>query len=157
MSDPAQSVTIYADGCSLDNPGPGGWAAILCYKGVEKELVGGEAQSTNNRAEIMAATIGLLALKRPCAVTVVSDSQYVVKGMTEWVHGWRRKGWRNAAGEPVKNKELWEGLIAAAAPHQVTWQWVKGHAGHHYNERCDKLAKIEAEAWKKGLRTAATT
>jgi ribonuclease HI len=139
-----QEVIIYCDGCSLDNPGPGGWAAILVCKGVEKEFVGGELQSTNNRAELLAATIGLQALKKPCEVTIVSDSQYVVKGMSEWVAGWKRKNWRTANGDPVKNRELWEGLVAAAAPHQVRWQWVKGHAGHHYNERCDVLAKIEA-------------
>jgi ribonuclease HI len=152
MPDAVPTVTIYADGCSLDNPGPGGWAAILVFGAVEKELVGGELQSTNNRAELMAATIGLRALKKPCAVKVVSDSQYVVKGMKEWIHGWRRKGWRNAAGEPVKNRELWELLAAAAQPHTVTWEWVKGHAGHHYNERCDVLAKKEAEQWKAGAR-----
>lgn len=153
MSEAAPTVTIYADGCSLDNPGPGGWAAILVYKGVEKEFVGGELQSTNNRAELMAATIGLQALNKPCAVKVVSDSQYVVKGMKEWIHGWRRKGWKNAAGEPVKNRELWELLSTAAQPHDVTWEWVKGHAGHHYNERCDVLAKKEAEQWKAGARS----
>lgn len=143
-----QDVTIYCDGCSLDNPGPGGWAAILVYKGVEKEFTGGEPQSTNNRAELMAATIGLRALKRPCQVTVVSDSQYVVKGMTEWVNGWKRKGWKTGQGDPVKNRELWEGLVEAAAQHTVRWQWVKGHAGHHYNERCDVLAKAEAVKFK---------
>jgi len=145
-----QEVTIYCDGCSLDNPGPGGWAAILVYKGVEKEFVGGEPMSTNNRAELMAATIGLQALKRPCQVKVVSDSQYVVKGMSEWVHGWQRKGWKTGSGEPVKNRELWEALVAAAKPHQVRWEWVKGHAGHHYNERCDVLAKEEATRFKAG-------
>jgi ribonuclease HI len=139
-----QEVIIYCDGCSLDNPGPGGWAAILVCKGVEKEFVGGELQSTNNRAELLAATVGLQALKKPCQVTIVSDSQYVVKGMSEWVAGWKRKNWRTANGDPVKNRELWEGLLAAAEPHQVRWQWVKGHAGHHYNERCDVLAKVEA-------------
>lgn len=142
MSD---EVTIYADGSSLDNPGPGGWAAILVYKGVEKEFSGGEPESTNNRAELQAAITGLKALKRPCKVKVVSDSKYVVQGMSEWVHGWARRGWKTASGDPVKNRELWEALVEAAKPHQVKWEWVKGHAGHHYNERCDVLAKAEAE------------
>lgn len=148
MSATAPEVTIYTDGCSLENPGPGGWAAILVFKGVEKEVTGGEPMSTNNRAELLAAITGLRALKKPCKVLVVSDSQYVIKGITEWVAGWKRKGWRNAAGEPVKNRELWEQLVEAVAPHEVRWQWVKGHAGHHYNERCDQLAKAEAEAYK---------
>lgn len=137
-------VNIYSDGCALGNPGPGGWAAILEYKGVEKELTGGLPMMTNNQAELKGAIVGLQALKRPSKVRVVSDSQYVIKGMTEWIGGWQRRGWKNAQGEPVKNKELWLELLEAAKPHQVTWQWVKGHAGHHYNERCDVLAKAEA-------------
>ncbi|MDB5097005.1 MAG: rnhA [Cyanobacteria bacterium RYN_339] len=146
-----QEVIIYCDGCSLDNPGPGGWAAILVYNGVEKEFVGGELASTNNRAELQAATIGLQALKRGCTVKVVSDSQYVVKGMSEWVAGWQRKGWRTANGDPVKNRELWEALLEAVKPHNVKWEWVKGHAGHHYNERCDVLAKEAALKFKAGV------
>ncbi|MFP5503432.1 MAG: ribonuclease HI, partial [Candidatus Sericytochromatia bacterium] len=110
--------------------------------------VGGEPVSTNNRAELMAAVIGLRALKRPSKVKVVSDSQYVVKGMSEWVQGWMRRGWKTASGDPVKNRELWEALVEAAKPHQVRWEWVKGHAGHHYNERCDVLAKAEAAKFK---------
>lgn len=141
----APDVTLYADGCSLGNPGPGGWGAILVCQGVEKEFTGGEPQSTNNRAELQAAITGLLALKRPCRVTVVSDSKYVVTGMSEWVAGWKRRGWKTAGGEPVKNRELWEALVEAARPHEVRWQWVKGHAGHTYNERCDQLAKAEAQ------------
>jgi ribonuclease HI len=143
-------VTLYSDGCALGNPGPGGWAAILEYKGVEKEVTGGEPMATNNQAEMKAVIAGLKALKKPCKVKVVSDSQYVIKGMTEWVQGWQRRGWRNAAGEPVKNKELWEELLEAARPHTITWQWVKGHAGHHFNERCDQLAKAAAEIYQKG-------
>lgn len=146
----AAPVILYTDGCSLNNPGPGGWASILVFKGVEKELVGGEPQSTNNRAELMAVITGLRALKRPCRVHIVSDSQYVIKGMTEWVQGWMRRGWRNASGEPVKNRELWEDLVNAAAPHQLSWEWVKGHAGHPYNERCDRLAKARAESYRVG-------
>lgn len=152
MADPAE-VTLYTDGCALDNPGPGGWASILVYKGVEKELVGGEPHSTNNRAELMAVISGLRALKRPCRVCIVSDSQYVIKGMTEWIGGWRRRGWRNASGEPVKNRELWEALDEAVSPHRVRWEWVKGHAGHPYNERCDQLAKAHAEQYRKAARS----
>ncbi|HEY9721706.1 MAG TPA: ribonuclease HI, partial [Oscillatoriaceae cyanobacterium] len=121
-----QDVTLYADGCSLGNPGPGGWAAVLEFRGVEKEVTGGEPQSTNNRAELLAVITGLRALKRPCRVKVVTDSQYVIKGMTEWVPGWKRRGWKTAAGEPVKNRELWEALVEAAQPHQMRWEWVKG-------------------------------
>lgn len=144
----SEEVMLYADGCSLDNPGPGGWAAILTYRGHERVLTGGEPESTNNRAELQAATIGLLALKRPSKVRVVSDSQYVVKGMKEWVAGWQRRGWKTADGSPVKNRELWEALVEAARPHQITWEWVKGHAGHVYNERCDQLAKAEAQKFR---------
>ncbi|MEB3198250.1 MAG: ribonuclease HI [Candidatus Sericytochromatia bacterium] len=145
---PTTEVTLYSDGCALNNPGPGGWAAILVFKGVEKEVTGGEVQSTNNRAELMAVISGLQALKRPCKVHVVTDSQYVIRGMTEWLPGWIRRGWRNAEGEPVKNRELWERLSEAAAPHRLSWEWVKGHAGHPYNERCDRLAKAEAQLQK---------
>ncbi|MFN3431374.1 MAG: ribonuclease HI [Candidatus Sericytochromatia bacterium] len=149
MSTGTPVVTLYSDGCALGNPGPGGWAAILEYKGVEKEFTGGEPMSTNNQAEMKAVITGLRALKRPSQVKVVSDSQYVIKGMTEWIPGWQKRGWRNAAGEPVKNKELWLELMEAAKPHTITWQWVKGHAGHHYNERCDQLAKAAAELHQK--------
>lgn len=144
MTTATAEVTLYSDGCALGNPGPSGWAAILEYKGTEKEIVGGEPMGTNNQAEMKAVIVGLKALKRPSKVKVVSDSQYVIKGMTEWIGGWQRKGWKNAAGEPVKNKELWLELLEAAKPHTITWQWVKGHNGHHYNERCDVLAKNAA-------------
>lgn len=137
-------VTLFSDGCALDNPGPGGWGAILRCRGKEKEMTGGELQSTNNRMEMMGVIEGLRSLKRPCRVEVVSDSQYVIKGITQWIGGWKKKGWKNAAGEPVKNRELWEALEAAASPHQIKWTWVKGHAGHPENERCDVLAKEEA-------------
>lgn len=143
-------VTLFADGCALDNPGPGGWGAILRCRGREKELTGGEAMSTNNRMELQGVIQGLRFLKRPCKVEVVSDSQYVIKGITQWLPGWKRKGWKNAGGEPVKNRELWEALEAAMAPHEVRFTWVKGHAGHPENERCDRLAKAEAIRQKEG-------
>lgn len=146
-----QEVTIYTDGSCLSNPGgPGGWAAILTFKDAEKEFTGGEPASTNNRAELQAAIIGLQALKKPCKVRLISDSQYVVKGMDEWVSGWIKRGWRTAGGDPVKNKELWLALLEAAKPHQIKWEWVRGHNGHVYNERCDVLAAGVAETYKAG-------
>lgn len=138
-------VEIWTDGACLGNPGPGGWAAILVARGAEKELVGGEARTTNNRMELMGAIAGLEALKRPSRVRLSSDSQYVTRGMTEWIDGWRRKGWKK-----VMNRDLWERLAAAAAPHAVEWTWVRGHAGDAMNERCDRLANAEAERWKAG-------
>ncbi len=143
-------VVIYTDGCSLDNPGPGGWAAILVCRGQERVVTGGEPASTNNRAELQAAIVGLEALKRPCRVTLISDSQYVIQGMTQWVTGWQKRAWRTASGDPVKNRELWERLVLAASVHDMHWEWVKGHAGHEYNERCDVLAKDEAKRLRAG-------
>jgi len=134
-------VTIFTDGACAGNPGPGGWGAILRYRGHEKKLSGGEADSTNNRMELMAAIAGLEVLKRPSAVRIVTDSTYVKNGITQWLDGWKAKGWRTSAKKPVKNKELWQRLEAAAAPHRVEWQWVKGHAGHADNERADALAR----------------
>ena len=148
----APDVVIYTDGACKGNPGVGGWGALLRAGAREKELFGGEAHTTNNRMELLAVIRALEALTRPSAVELFTDSQYVKNGIETWIHGWRRKGWKNAAGEPVKNRELWELLAAAAQPHTVTWEWVKGHAGHHYNERCDVLAKKEAEQWKAGAR-----
>lgn len=125
-------------------PGPGGWAALLCWKGVERELSGGEAATTNNRMELMAAIAALEVLKEPCDVVLTTDSQYVRQGITEWMAGWIRRGWKTAGGDPVKNRDLWERLHAAAARHAVDWRWVKGHAGHPENERVDQLARLQA-------------
>ena len=139
-------VEIFTDGACKGNPGPGGWGAILVYKGVEKELSGGEALTTNNRMELMAAIEALNALKKPCHVQLWTDSVYVRDGITKWIHGWRRNGWKTADKKPVKNAELWQALLDAAAPHRIDWHWVKGHAGHPENERADQLACAEAEA-----------
>lgn len=138
-------VHIHTDGACLGNPGPGGWAALLVHGDTERELAGGEAQTTNNRMELLAAIMALEALKAPCQVVLSTDSQYVQKGIGEWLPNWIRRGWKTAAGEPVKNQDLWQRLQAAAAPHRVQWKWVKGHAGHVENERVDKLARAEAE------------
>jgi ribonuclease HI len=141
----ANAVEVHADGACLGNPGPGGWGVLLRSGGVEKELSGSEAATTNNRMELMAAIMALEALKRPCAVHVHTDSQYVQKGIQEWLPNWIRRGWKTASGDPVKNQDLWQRLQAAAGPHQVRWQWVKGHAGHPDNERVDQLARAAAE------------
>jgi ribonuclease HI len=139
-------VSIFTDGACKGNPGPGGWGAILrAASGKERELSGGEAPSTNNRMELTAAIEGLNALARPCSVDLYTDSVYVRDGITKWIHGWRKNGWRTADRKPVKNLELWQALVEAAAPHQVRWHWVKGHAGHPENERADLLACAEAE------------
>ena len=141
-------VDIHTDGACLGNPGPGGWAALLIHEGRERELAGGEALTTNNRMEMLAAIMALEALKAPCQVVLSTDSQYVQKGIGEWLPGWIRRGWKTAGGDPVKNKDLWERLQLAAAPHKVQWKWVKGHAGHVENERVDKLARAEAEKFR---------
>ena len=133
-------VEIFTDGACRGNPGPGGWGAILRFNGVEKELYGAEQLTTNNRMEMMAAIGALTALKRPCRVRVTTDSKYVQQGITEWLAGWKRKNWKNAARQPVKNIDLWQELDRLAAPHEIQWQWVKGHAGHPENERADQLA-----------------
>jgi ribonuclease HI len=138
-------VEIFTDGACSGNPGPGGWGAILRAKGKEKELSGSEKQTTNNRMELMAVIGALEALKRPCRVTITTDSQYVMKGMTEWLPGWKAKGWKTAAKKPVKNAELWQRLEQAVLPHQVQWQWVRGHDGHEENERADRLAVAARE------------
>ena len=135
-----ETVEVYTDGACKGNPGPGGWGALLRYKGVEKELYGGEANTTNNRMELLAVIKALEALRRPCEVRVATDSQYVKRGVTEWMQRWKRNGWRTADKRAVKNKELWERLDRALADHQVTWLWVRGHAGHPENERADRLA-----------------
>jgi ribonuclease HI len=134
-------VTIHTDGACSGNPGPGGWGAILTFKDQEKELKGGEPQTTNNRMELMAAIAALEALKRPCTVDLYTDSQYMRGGITGWINGWKRNGWRTASKQPVRNVDLWQRLDAALKRHQVRWHWVRGHAGHAMNERADELAR----------------
>lgn len=136
-----KTVVIHTDGACSGNPGPGGWGAILEYGGTEKELSGAEAETTNNRMELMAAIVALETLKRPCAVRLVTDSTYVRDGVTKWIHGWKKNGWKTAAKKPVKNEDLWRRLDEAAFRHDVQWEWVKGHAGHPENERADQLAR----------------
>jgi len=138
-------VQLFTDGACSGNPGPGGWGAILRCKGVEKELKGGENPTTNNRMEMMAVLQGLTALSRPCTVEVYTDSEYVKKGMTEWLRGWKARGWKTADKKPVKNDDLWKALEEAAARHKVTWHWVRGHSGHPENERADQLARDGAK------------
>lgn len=135
------TIVIHTDGACSGNPGPGGWGAILHWKGHEKELSGAEAETTNNRMELMAAIAALEALKRRSTVRLVTDSTYVRDGVTKWIHGWKRNGWKTAAKKPVKNEDLWKRLDAIASKHDVTWEWVKGHAGHPENERADQLAR----------------
>ena len=139
-------VEIFTDGACKGNPGPGGWGAILRSGGKERELSGGENPSTNNRMELMAAIEALNALKKPCRVALTTDSNYVRDGIMKWIHGWRRNGWKTADRKPVKNADLWQALLDAAAPHRVEWHWVKGHAGHPENDRADALACAAAEA-----------
>ena len=139
-------VEIATDGACKGNPGPGGWGVLIRMGAREKELSGGEKLTTNNRMELMAAIEGLNALKRPCRVTLSTDSRYVMDGLTKWIHGWRKNGWKTSDKKPVKNADLWQALIDAAAPHRVEWMWVKGHAGHPDNDRADKLASDAAYA-----------
>ncbi|GIX34262.1 MAG: ribonuclease H [Lysobacteraceae bacterium] len=139
------AVEVATDGACLGNPGPGGWAALLRWKGHERELVGGEPLTTNNRMELMAAIAALEALQRPCRVVLHTDSQYLRQGITEWLPRWERRNWRTSAGGEVKNRDLWVRLRDAARRHEVDWRWVKGHAGMADNERVDRLARIEAE------------
>jgi len=135
-------VVIYTDGACRGNPGPGGWGAILiAANGHEREMCGGELATTNNRMELMGAIQALEALKKPCKVELHTDSQYVMKGITEWVRGWKARGWKTAAKDPVKNEDLWRRLDDARQRHDVDWRWVKGHAGHELNERADELAR----------------
>ena len=134
------TINIYTDGACKGNPGPGGWGAILEYDGKERELFGGEPATTNNRMELTAVIEALAALKRPCTVVLHTDSQYVQKGITEWIGGWKARGWKTAAKEPVKNVDLWRKLDEVVRDHEIRWVWVKGHAGHDGNERADALA-----------------
>ena len=142
----SELVEIWTDGGCKPNPGPGGWAAILQFKGTVKELSGGAAETTNNRMELTAAAEALAALKRPCAVRLHTDSEYLKNGITRWHAGWVRKNWRNAAGDPVKNMDLWRLILEAAKPHEIEWLWVKGHSGNPMNERADELATKAREA-----------
>lgn len=146
-------LTAWTDGACSGNPGPGGWGVVMraTEDGTvlrEREMSGGEAETTNNRMELMAAIAALEALTRPSTITIVTDSAYVKNGVTEWIHGWKRKGWRSATGKPVKNIELWQRLDAARDRHQVRWQWIKGHAGHAENERADALARAGMAPYK---------
>jgi ribonuclease HI len=141
-----KTVEVFTDGACKGNPGPGGWGALLRVGRHEKELSGGEPQTTNNRMELTAAIRALEALIEPCAVVLHSDSKYVLDGITKWVHGWQKNGWKNASKQPVRNADLWHELIAAAKQHKVEWVWVKGHNGHVENERVDALACAAAEA-----------
>ena len=134
-------VVIHTDGACRGNPGPGGWGAVLHWSGHEKELCGGELQTTNNRMELMAAIQALESLKRPCRVELHTDSQYVRNGIREWIHAWKARGWKTADRKPVKNDDLWKRLDEARARHEVDWRWIKGHAGHEFNERADELAR----------------
>lgn len=136
-----KSLTIYTDGACSGNPGPGGWGAVLIYGDHEKELFGGDADTTNNRMELMAAIQSLESLKEPCAIKLYTDSNYVKGGITEWIHGWKRNGWKTSTKKPVKNADLWQRLEEATHRHTVEWHWVKGHAGDPMNERADSLAR----------------
>ena len=141
-------VEIFTDGACSGNPGPGGWGAILRYGGVEKEMNGGEPQTTNNRMELMAAIMAIEAVKRPCEIHVHTDSEYLRQGITTWIHSWKARGWRTADKKPVKNVDLWQRLEAAIETHDVHWHWVKGHSGHAENERADELARLAIRQMK---------
>ena len=147
MSEP---VEVWTDGACSGNPGPGGWGAILSYKGKERELSGGEALTTNNRMELMGAISALETLTRPCTVALHTDSQYLRQGITSWIHGWKKNGWKTADRKPVKNEELWKRLDAALGRHKIEWKWVKGHAGNEMNERADALARAGMAPFKPG-------
>ncbi|MEK6749244.1 MAG: ribonuclease HI [Pseudomonadota bacterium] len=140
MADKREWVEIFSDGACRGNPGPGGWGALLRFRGKEKYMHGAEQHTTNNRMELMAVIAGLMALKRACLVRVTTDSQYVQKGITEWLPSWKARGWRTADKKPVKNEDLWRKLEQEAARHTVSWHWVRGHTGHPGNERADQLA-----------------
>jgi ribonuclease HI len=143
-------VEVWTDGACSGNPGPGGWGAILSFKGKERELSGGEAMTTNNRMELMGAISALETLTRPCTVALHTDSQYLRQGITNWIHGWKKNGWKTADKKPVKNEELWKRLDAALKQHRIEWKWVKGHAGDEMNERADALARAGMAPFKPG-------
>ena len=146
-----KKVYIYSDGSSLGNPGPGGWGTVLKYQDKVKEISGGNPNTTNNQMELQGAIEGLKLLKEPCEVELISDSKYVVQGINEWLSSWIKNNWRTAAKKPVKNLELWQEYVKISQPHKINATWVKGHAGHEENERCDDLARAEAEALRKQL------
>lgn len=147
-----KKVEIFTDGACKGNPGPGGWGVLLRMGAHEKEMSGGEADTTNNRMELLAAINALEALERPSKLTIVTDSAYVKNGITGWMHGWKRNGWKTSTRKPVKNVDLWQRLDAAQARHDVTWEWIKGHAGHEGNERADELARAGMAPFKTGKR-----
>jgi ribonuclease HI len=149
-----EAVKIYTDGACSGNPGPGGWGALLVFKGRERVLSGAEPLTTNNRMELMAAISALELLKRPCSVDLYTDSQYVRQGITEWLKGWKARGWKTAAREPVKNEDLWRRLDDARQTHDVRWHWVRGHAGHVENERVDGLARAAIASMREAAREA---
>jgi len=153
----AETVEVFTDGACLGNPGPGGWGALLRFGSREKELSGGETDTTNNRMELMAAIAGIEALKRACTVVVTTDSEYVRRGVEEWMARWQANGWLTSDKKPVKNRDLWERLARALADHKVRWHWVRGHTGHVENERVDKLARDAALKIKNDMGTVATT
>ncbi|KAB7705751.1 ribonuclease HI [Plesiomonas shigelloides] len=140
-----KQIALFTDGSCLGNPGPGGYGIVLRYHQHEKQLSGGFRLTTNNRMELLAAIVGLETLKEPCHVDLTTDSQYVRQGITSWIHNWKKRGWKTASKQPVKNADLWQRLDLAAARHDVAWHWVKGHAGHRENELCDQLARSAAE------------
>ena len=153
MNNEAGTVKIYTDGACSGNPGPGGWGAILRWNGTEKELKGGEPDTTNNRMELMAAIMALEALTAPCQVVLTTDSRYVMDGITKWMANWKKRGWKTASRQPVKNADLWRRLDAACEKHTIEWQWVKGHSGHPENDKADALANrgIDELLQKKGM------
>lgn len=145
----SRKLEIFCDGACSGNPGVGGWGCILRWNGHEKELSGAEGETTNNRMEMTAAITALTSLNRSCDVVLVTDSQYLVKGMTEWIAGWQKRGWVNSKKEPVLNRDLWERLLELAKLHRIDWVWIRGHNGHPENERCDELARTAIEVYKR--------
>ena len=144
-----KKVTIYTDGACSGNPGPGGWAALLMFGETQREISGGAADTTNNRMELQATIESLIQLKEPCEIALYTDSKYVLQGFTEWLPGWQKKGWKTADKKPVKNVDLWQALVAAAAGHHIKWHWVKGHSGDRHNDRVDALAVAQAQKMKR--------
>lgn len=151
MTAEANRVELYTDGACKGNPGPGGWGVLLRYNGRVKELHGGEADTTNNRMELMAAIKGLEALNRPCSIALYTDSKYVMTGMNEWIHRWKLKGWKTADNKPVKNVDLWQQLDLLVAKHDIQWHWVRGHSGHDGNEAADRLANMGVSSLQKEI------